>query len=156
MILYVCNVVGGQVWFGFIIVVVIFVVSLFFWFDVFVDEVLVMLEGMVCFSEINEGVLLFKIMEYGVYVFVLMIVMDIEFDIFGLVVCVIVIQWFENFLDVWVEGIYFFLMFEDSGVDCLCMQIGDCFIEGEIYECQQVCQIYECVCEVGQCVSLVE
>lgn len=150
------NAAGGQAWFGLIIAVATFAASLFLWSDALADEAPATPEGMVRLSEINEGALLLKTMEHGVYVPAPMIATDIELDISGPVVRAIVTQRFENPSDAWVEGTYLFPMPEDSGVDRLRMQIGDRFIEGEIHERQQARQIYERAREAGQRASLVE
>lgn len=147
---------GGQAWFGLVIAVATLAASLFLWSDAFADDAPETPDGMVRLSEINEGALLLKTMEDGVYVPAPMIATDIELDISGPIVRATVTQRFENPSDAWVEGTYVFPMPEDSGVDRLRMQIGDRFIEGEIHERQQARQIYERAREAGQRASLVE
>ncbi|MBO6797613.1 marine proteobacterial sortase target protein [Maricaulis sp.] len=150
------NAAGGQAWFGLVIAIATFAASLLLWSDAWADEGPQTPDGMVRLSEINEGALLLKTMDHGVYVPAPMIATDIELDISGPVVRAIVTQRFENPSEAWVEGTYVFPMPEDSGVDRLRMQIGDRFIEGEIHERQQARQIYERAREAGQRASLVE
>ncbi len=111
---------------------------------------------MVRLSEINEGALLLKTVEGGLYIPAPLVATDIRLDIAGPIVRAIITQRFENPSDAWVEGTYVFPMPEDSGVDRLRMQIGDRFIEGEIHEREQARRIYETARANGQRASLVE
>jgi len=150
---------GGQAWFGVIIALATFAASLFLWSDAGADPLpgdRQTPDGMVRLSEVNEGALLLKTVDAGLYVPAPLVATDIELDISGPVVRAIVTQRFENPSDAWVEGTYVFPLPEDSGVDRLRMQIGDRFIEGEIHERQEARQIYEQARAAGQRASLLE
>lgn len=154
---------GGQAWLGLITAIAVFGASLFFWSEAHADSAATPSEtaaateaGMVRLSEINEGALLLKTVEGGLYVPAPLVATDIHLDIAGPIVRAIITQRFENPSDAWVEGTYVFPMPENSGVDRLRMQIGDRFIEGEIHEREQARRIYETARANGQRASLVE
>lgn len=156
---------GGQAWLGLITAIAVFGASLFFWSEAHADTAPtptgltpaeISQAGMVRLSEINEGALLLKTVEGGLYVPAPLVATDIRLDIAGPIVRAVVTQRFENPSAAWVEGTYVFPMPEDSGVDRLRMQIGDRFIEGEIQEREQARQIYEAARANGQRASLVE
>ncbi|WP_417469724.1 marine proteobacterial sortase target protein [Maricaulis sp.] len=151
---------GGQAWLGLITAIAVFGASVFFWSEAHADtpsaEEQITPAGLVRLSEINEGALLLKTVEGGLYVPAPLVATDIELDIAGPIVRATITQRFENPSDAWVEGTYVFPMPEDSGVDRLRMQIGDRFIEGEIHERQQARRIYEAARANGQRASLVE
>ena len=156
---------GGQAWLGLITAIAVFGASVFFWSEAHADTAptaspLTPAEiteaGMVRLSEINEGALLLKTIEGGLYVPAPLVATDIRLDIAGPIVRAVITQRFENPSDAWVEGTYVFPMPADSGVDRLRMQIGDRFIEGEIHEREQARQIYEAARANGQRASLVE
>tara|TARA_R110000868_G_scaffold158190_3_gene386132 strand:+ start:14521 stop:16755 length:2235 start_codon:yes stop_codon:yes gene_type:complete len=150
---------GGQAWLGLITAIVIFAVSVFFWSGAHADT----LEAsppdagqLVRLSEINEGALLLKTVEEGLYIPAPLLATDIEVSIAGPIVRTTITQRFENPSDSWIEGTYLFPMPEDSGVDRLRMQIGDRFIEGEIHERQEARRIYTEARANGQRASLIE
>jgi len=145
----------GQGWFGLAIAVAILAACVFVWADAQADE-LGPSDNLVRLSEINEGALLLKTVDDGLYIPAPLVATDIALDVSGPVVRAIVTQRFTNPAETWVEGTYVFPLPEDSGVDRLRMQIGDRFIEGEIHERQQARQIYEQARAAGQRASLME
>lgn len=150
---------GSQGWLGVTIAIASFVASLFLWSDARADTIADMTpapDGMVRLSEINEGALLLKTVDAGLYVPAPMVATDIALDISGPVVRATVTQRFENPSEAWVEGTYVFPLPDGSGVDRLRMQIGDRFIEGEIHERQEARRIYEEARAAGQRASLLE
>ena len=146
---------GGQAWFGLTIAIATFAASLFLWSDANA-ETPPETENLVRLSEVNEGALLLKTVDDGIYIPAPLIATDVQLDISGPVVRAIITQRFENPSEAWVEGKYVFPLPEDSGVDRLRMQIGDRFIEGEIHERQQARRIYEEARAQGQRASLME
>ncbi|MBR9824862.1 MAG: marine proteobacterial sortase target protein [Alphaproteobacteria bacterium] len=150
---------GSQGWLGVTIAIASFVASLFLWSDARADTIADMTpapDGMVRLSEINEGALLLKTVDAGLYVPAPMVATDVALDISGPVVRATVTQRFENPSEAWVEGTYVFPLPDGSGVDRLRMQIGDRFIEGEIHERQEARRIYEEARAAGQRASLLE
>ncbi len=150
---------GGQAWLGVIIALASFAATLFLWSEARADVTRsdrATPAGMVRLSDINQGALLLKTVDAGLYVPAPLVATDIALDVSGPVVRAIVTQRFENPSEAWVEGTYLFPLPEDSGVDRLRMQIGDRFIEGEIHERQEARQIYERARAAGQRASLLE
>lgn len=155
---------GSQAWFGLIIATAAFAASIFLWSEARADTPdsppssadLTAEGGFVRLSEINEGALLLKTVDAGVYVPAPLVATDVTLDVSGPIVRATVTQRFENPSEAWVEGTYVFPLPEDSGVDRLRMQIGDRFIEGEIHERQQARRIYEQARAAGQRASLLE
>jgi Ca-activated chloride channel family protein len=150
---------GLQGWFSLMIAVAALAACFFVWSEASADtppEPVSETEGLVRLSEINEGALLLKTVDAGVYIPAPLVATDISLDISGPIVRAIVTQRFENPSEAWVEGTYVFPLPEDSGVDRLRMQIGDRFIEGEIHERQQARRIYEEARAQGQRASLLE
>lgn len=151
------NAAGSQAWLGLMIAIAAFAATIFLWSEAQADTLdPATPEGMVRLSEVNEGALLLKTVEAGIYVPAPLVATDIALDISGPVVRTTITQRFENPSETWVEGTYVFPMPEDAGVDRLRMQIGDRFIEGEIHERQQARQIYEQARAAGQRASLLE
>jgi Ca-activated chloride channel family protein len=148
--------VGAQAWLGLFTAIAVFAASVFFWSEAHADSPASESGALVRLSEVNEGALLLKTVEGGLYVPAPLVATDIRLEIAGPIIRAIITQRFENPSDAWVEGIYVFPMPEDSGVDRLRMQIGDRFIEGEIHERQQARRIYEAARANGQRASLVE
>ena len=152
---------GGQAWFGLTIAIATFAASLFLWSDANAETLpeqgsVVDPENLVRLSEINEGALLLKTIDDGLYIPAPLMATDVQLDVSGPVVRAIVTQRFTNPSESWVEGKYVFPLPEDSGVDRLRMQIGDRFIEGEIHERQHARRIYEEARAQGQRASLME
>ena len=150
---------GGQAWFGFLLALGALAASIFLWSDARADtppETAEIPEGLVRLSEVNEGALLLKTIDAGLYVPAPLVATDIALTVSGPIIRATVTQRFENPSDAWVEGKYVFPLPEDSGVDRLRMQIGDRFIEGEIHERAQARQIYEQARAQGQRASLLE
>ncbi len=151
---------GGQSWLGVIIAMASFAACLFLWSDARADTITDAAantpEGMVRLSEINEGALLLKTVDAGLYVPAPMVATDIALDVSGPIVRATITQRFENPSEAWVEGTYVFPLPDGSGVDRLRMQIGDRFIEGEIHERQEARRIYEEARAAGQRASLLE
>lgn len=149
---------GSQTWFGLAIAAAALIASLTLWSEARAETASPpdSNNGLVRLSEINEGALLLKTVDHGVYVPAPLVATDIALDVSGPIVRAVVTQRFENPSDAWVEGTYVFPLPEDSGVDRLRMQIGDRFIEGEIHEREQARQIYERARAAGQRASLLE
>jgi Ca-activated chloride channel family protein len=150
---------SSQAWFGLTIAIIAFAACFFLWSNANAEtppEPPATSDAMVRLSEINEGALLLKTVDHGVYIPAPLVATDVTLDVSGPIVRAIITQRFENPSDAWVEGTYVFPLPEDSGVDRLRMQIGDRFIEGEIHERQEARRIYEEARAQGQRASLME
>jgi Ca-activated chloride channel family protein len=148
-----------QAWFGLTIAVAAFAACFFLWSDANAEtppDPVSTSDAMVRLSEINEGALLLKTVDHGIYIPAPLVATDVTLDVSGPIVRAIITQRFENPSEAWVEGTYVFPLPEDSGVDRLRMQIGDRFIEGEIHERQHARRIYEEARAQGRRASLME
>lgn len=151
---------GGQGGFALMLALAAFTVSLFLWSEARAETrdpaEPARPDGLVRLSEIEEGALLIRTVEAGLYVPAPMVATDIALDIAGPVVRATITQRFENPSDAWVEGTYVFPLPANAGVDRLRMQIGDRFIEGEIHERREARRVYEQARAAGQRASLLE
>ena len=105
-------------------------------------------------SDVEQGSLLFKSDQPGLFVEAPQVKTDVDITVTGPIIRTVVTQVFENTSNNWVEGIYVFPLPEMAAVDQLKMIIGDRLIEGQVKEKQEARAIYETAKSAGKKASL--
>lgn len=106
-------------------------------------------------TDMQQGSLLFRTGQPGVYKVAPSVDTDVEMKINGLVVRTKVNQTFKNPSDDWMEGVYVFPLPENAAVDHMKMKIGERIVEGEIKERQQAKRIYNKAKREGKKAALI-
>ncbi len=114
----------------------------------------VTLEQAITLDEVRRGELLMPGAEPGKYLSVPLLSMDVDISISGIAARTTVSQHFKNETDQWIEALYVFPLPDESVVDHMQMQIGDCKIIGEIQEKKQARKTYEDAKKAGKKTSL--
>jgi Ca-activated chloride channel family protein len=94
-------------------------------------------------SDVQQGRLLFRTGERGVFHIAPTVDTDVHMSVSGMVARTRVTQTFTNPDDFWVEGVYVFPLPENAAVDHMRMKIGERIVEGVIKERQEAKKTYE-------------
>lgn len=107
-------------------------------------------------TDMQQGSLLFRTDQPGIYQVAPTVDTDVEMKINGLVIRTLVRQTFKNPAEDWMEGIYVFPLPENAAVDHMKMKIGERIVEGEIKERQQAKKIYNKAKREGKKAALID
>ncbi|MGD8570534.1 MAG: marine proteobacterial sortase target protein, partial [Gammaproteobacteria bacterium] len=107
-------------------------------------------------SDVQQGRLLFRTGERGVFHIAPTVDTDVHMSVSGMVARTRVTQTFTNPDDFWVEGVYVFPLPENAAVDHMRMKIGERIVEGVIKERQEAKKTYEKAKRAGKKAALVD